>query len=142
MRRELAMGQSSFTPITVGLPLVLLGFYLLMPSGFPFPPISVFHAHVLAAFFTFSYVGSLYISKHARLRFSAKKIEVSSGQPRTREEEERWRDDPDVIKARLFAASLSTFADCLAAFLLFWKLDGGRNSVRTVTRSVALYLTV
>ena len=129
MHRESAMGQASYTPIAVGAPLALLVTYLLMPSGFPFPPISVLQAHLLAAFFTFSYVGSLYISKQARLRFSTKQVEPQNGQPRAREDEERWRDDPGVIQARLFAASLSTFVDCLAISLLFWKFDGGRKSV-------------
>lgn len=141
MQRESAMGPS-FSLITVGVPLALLIAYLLMPPGFPFPPISVFQAHLLAAFFTFSYVGSLYISKNARLRFSQKQIEGLNDQARTREEEERWRDDPDVIKARLLAASLSTFVDCFAVFLLFWKLDGGRKSVRIPMVRIAVCLTV
>ncbi|CAL1698868.1 unnamed protein product [Somion occarium] len=109
--------------------LVFLAIYMLMPPAFPFPPITVFQAHLLAAFFTFSYVGSLYISKNARLRFSSKAVDTSGEMPRTREEEERWRDDPDVIKARLLAASLSTFVDCAAVFLLFWHLDGGRKAL-------------
>ena len=41
-----------------------------MTFAFSEPPISVFTAHAFTAFFACSYVGSLYLSKNARLKFA------------------------------------------------------------------------
>ncbi|KAJ4482148.1 hypothetical protein J3R30DRAFT_2131880 [Lentinula aciculospora] len=68
-------------------------------------------AHSLGLAFASVYVGSIYVSKNARLVFKAQPTLVDSrGEPRERlrEENERWRDDPDVIKARLVAVSIAT----------------------------------
>ncbi|KAH9933023.1 uncharacterized protein B0H18DRAFT_871007 [Fomitopsis serialis] len=93
-----------------------------MPLVFAEPPISLSTAHSLAAFFAGSYVGSLYLSKNARLSFKQGSIKLKQGQQRTKEQEERWRDDPAVIRARLAAASLSTLASCATMVGLVWKL--------------------
>ncbi|KDQ56261.1 hypothetical protein JAAARDRAFT_132476 [Jaapia argillacea MUCL 33604] len=80
-------------------------------------------AHTFAALFTFLYVGSLYAVKNARLSFAAKTVRVPNGGPRVKERDERWRDDPDVIKARLTVASLVTLACCaLVYFVVFTPL--------------------
>ena len=87
------------------------------PYTFPSPPISVATAHAFAAFFSISYVGSLYLSRTARLHFhrdpspgagAGADQHKKEGEERERMSGERWRNDPDVIKARLLAASLST----------------------------------
>jgi prenyl protein peptidase len=76
------------------------------------PPLSILHAHLLAGFFATAYVGSLYLAKQTRLSFSFK-----DGTARVNEDHrfagERWRDDPDVIKARLTAASTATVLSCV-----------------------------
>ncbi|KAF7966557.1 hypothetical protein HWV62_37881 [Athelia sp. TMB] len=69
--------------------------YCVMPLVFPMPPLAPLTAHVLAITFAGAYVGSIYLSKHARL----------AGRP---------RDDPAVIKARLRAVALATLACCAA----------------------------
>jgi len=94
-----------------------------MPLVFPSPPISLTTAHCLAAFFAFSYVGSLYIFKNARLSFSKKTIsDITAGAERRKEHNERWRDDPDVIRARLTVVSISTVLSCGVVFGLVNKL--------------------
>ncbi|KAJ4000432.1 hypothetical protein F5050DRAFT_1562989 [Lentinula boryana] len=68
-------------------------------------------AHLLGLAFASMYVGSIYVSKEARLVFSAPPtIANPTDKPRERlkGENERWRDDPDVIKARLAAVSIAT----------------------------------
>lgn len=74
-----------------------------------FPPIVMSH---LAAFgYALIYVGSLYISKNARLSFTS---DPNYGKrERERRPEERWRDDDDVIRARLTAVSIATVVCCL-----------------------------
>ena len=65
--------------------------------------ISLFAANGLAAFFTLSYVGCLYVSQHTRVTFSARGGDNNKDRPRT-------RDDPEVIRARLIAVSISTLS--------------------------------
>ncbi|KAI0693525.1 hypothetical protein C8T65DRAFT_64049 [Cerioporus squamosus] len=90
-----------------------------MPLVFANPPISLSTAHLFAAFFTFSYVGSLYLSRSARLSFSkGASHTVRDGEERERNSDERWRNDPDVIRARLFAASASTLFSVYAVYWL------------------------
>ena len=90
-----------------------------MPLVFPAPPISLSTAHAFAAFFTFSYIGSLYVSKNARLSFkNGVSVNVRDGEERAKQADERWRNDPDVIRARLFAASMSTVGSLLAVYWL------------------------
>lgn len=90
-----------------------------MPLVFPAPPISLSTAHAFAAFFTFSYVGSLYVSKNARLSFKdGVSLDARNGEERVKQADERWRNDPDVIRARLFAATMSTVGSVLAVYWL------------------------
>ncbi|KAF8719102.1 hypothetical protein AX14_011437 [Amanita brunnescens Koide BX004] len=77
-------------------------------------------AHFLALFFASTYVGSLYISKRTRLAFSAKPL-VANGRHREKECHERWRDDGDVIRARLVACTLSTTLCILTVVLVHWR---------------------
>ncbi|KAI8974836.1 CAAX protease self-immunity-domain-containing protein [Trametes punicea] len=89
-----------------------------MPLVFATPPISLSTAHAYAAWFTLSYVGSLYLSKSARLSFkNGVTLSARPGEERAKETEERWRNDPDVIRARLLAASVST---ALSVCSVFW----------------------
>ncbi len=89
-----------------------------MPLVFASPPISLSTAHLFAAFFTFSYVGSLYLAKSARLSFKkSPAYRVRDGEERERYSDERWRNDPDVIRARLLAASASTL---LSVYVVYW----------------------
>jgi prenyl protein peptidase len=57
-----------------------------------------------------SYVGGLYVARSSRLPF-VKTSHQYHGE-RARRPTERWRDDDDVIRARLKAALLSTCASC------------------------------
>ncbi|KAK0504399.1 hypothetical protein EDD18DRAFT_499993 [Armillaria luteobubalina] len=81
------------------------------------PPLSSSQATLLALFFVSSYVGSLYISKNARLSFVSKPVKLADGQVRRKQDKERWRDDSDVIRARLTAVALSTVLSC---FVVYW----------------------
>lgn len=72
--------------------------------------LSTASANALTALFSSAYVGSLYLSRHARLVFSPSPSAVRT--PRSKTPDERWRDDPDVIKARLTAVCLATAACC------------------------------
>ena len=89
-----------------------------MPLVFPIPPLSTRGANLVALFFSTSYVVSLYLSKHARLGNS----NASTPQNRT-------RDDPSVIKARMVAASTSTILSCVAVFLLVWHIVDDLDNV-------------
>ncbi|KAG1739445.1 CAAX protease self-immunity-domain-containing protein [Suillus paluster] len=80
--------------------------------------LSTTSAHLLAGLFAFTYVGSIYASKGARLRFSKRKVNLPEGQARLKLQNERWRDDPDVIKARLLAVSSATLICCLIVFIV------------------------
>lgn len=75
-------------------------------------------AHVLAALFVACYVGSIYISKDARLSFSKTKAYLDYGFARLKLGNERWRDDPDVIRARLAAVGIATIVSCAIVFVL------------------------
>ncbi|KAG8853660.1 hypothetical protein FRB96_008078 [Tulasnella sp. 330] len=73
----------------------------------------------LCAFFTFSYVGSIYLARAGRLAFHAPSIDVRNGAERVRVANEKWRNDPEVIRARLNAVTISTVGSCLViAFVL------------------------
>jgi hypothetical protein len=94
---------------------------------FSSPPLTVSTAHMLTIAFALTYVGSIYFSKAARLSFSRlanKPQRNTNGWPTEREKgsNERWRDDPDVIRARLVAVSSATLACCLFFFGLVWSL--------------------
>lgn len=74
-------------------------------------------AHALAALFATCYVGSIYISKNARLSFSKTKVHLDYGFARLKLQNERWRDDPDVVRARLVAVSSATLVCCAIVFV-------------------------
>ena len=88
-------------------------------------------AHLLSLLFSLTYVGSLYISKHSRLSFStatnthSNKGEWQNGnsqgeREREKEQSERWRDDPDVIRARLLAVLCATTVCCSVFVGVIW----------------------
>ena len=88
-------------------------------------------AHHLSLLFSLTYVGSLYISKHSRLSFStttnthSNKGEWQNGnnqgeREREKEQSERWRDDPDVIRARLLAVLCATTVCCSIFVGIMW----------------------
>lgn len=83
-----------------------------------FPQVSKWTAVALGGSFAFSYVASLYMFKAGRLVFTARAVEVGPGAERARLENERWRSDPSVIRARLASVSLSTLASCGAVFMI------------------------
>ncbi|KAI0754126.1 hypothetical protein C8Q80DRAFT_1093736 [Daedaleopsis nitida] len=90
------------------------------------PSIPTWTAHAFAAFFTFSYVGSLYVSSRARLSFKKDASQnVHDGQERAKESDERWRNDPDVIRARLLSASLSTMLNIGVVYWLIRSVKPG-----------------
>ncbi|KDQ59849.1 hypothetical protein JAAARDRAFT_56792 [Jaapia argillacea MUCL 33604] len=91
------------------------------------PSLSVPAAHLLAAFASSSYVLSLYLSKQGRLSF----LRTSTHSP----EAKRWkgRDDPDVIRARLIAISISTLLSCIGVGVLLWTLDGRTGQILSNT---------
>ncbi|RDB15264.1 putative CAAX prenyl protease 2 [Hypsizygus marmoreus] len=97
-----------------------------MTLVFPVPPITTSSAHGLTLLFAFCYVGSLYISKNARLSFAEKQTAAYNGKPRPKYSDERWRDDPDVIRARLVAVSIATSICCGIVFLLLRHFVGDR----------------
>lgn len=95
-----------------------------MPLVFADPPISTSFAHGIAFLVVFSYVGPLYLFKNARLSFSSKPQRVTNGFSREKKSNERWRDDPEVIQARLLAVSIATTFCCAGVFGLLWRLIG------------------
>jgi len=119
-----------------------------MPLVFPLPPLSKSGAHIISCSFALTYVGSLYVSKNARLSFSPKPLEPShlqDGHERQKSSDERWRDDPDVIKARLMAVCVSTLLSCVSVFLLVWHIVGdhqGSYRVALETTAARLGLSV
>ena len=88
-----------------------------MPLVFPVPPLSTRGANLIAFFFATSYVVSLYLSKHTRPGNSSKPNGSNANAPQN-----RTRDDPAVIKARIVAASTSTTLSCVILFLLVWHI--------------------
>ena len=92
-------------------------------------------AHGLALGFAFIFVGSLYVSNHTRLSFDHN-VKVSvGGNQRTKQNNERWRDDPDVIRARLAAVSIASVICCaivgyLLSDLTHSKVRDSPNNIR------------
>ncbi|KZT28811.1 hypothetical protein NEOLEDRAFT_1224795 [Neolentinus lepideus HHB14362 ss-1] len=80
------------------------------------PPLSLSSAHILTLLFAATYVGSLYLSKYTRLSFSNKSSRLKNGGSRAKGSSERWRDDPQVIRARLVIVSLVTALCCLTVY--------------------------
>lgn len=100
-----------------------------MPLVFSSPPISTPSAHGLTFLFALCYVGSLYISKNARLSFSKDVKPTVYAIPREKTQDERWRDDPDVIRARLVAVTAATAVCCALVFALLWNFVGDDDLV-------------
>lgn len=109
-----------------------------MPLVFPEPPLSTAFAHLLTLLFALIYVGSIYVSKNARLSFSSNLAPARYDQPRRKDHDERWRDDPDVIRARLLAVSLATVACCTAFVGIVWRLVGNGQNTFPVALDTAL----
>lgn len=84
------------------------------------PPLSIWQAHLLAGLCAVSYVGILYVSQNTRITYS----KTSPKQP------QRNRDDPEVIRARLIAVSLSTVASCALVVGVVWYLSGNKVRVQ------------
>jgi len=104
-----------------------------MPSTVqpPLYPLSMLSSHLLALLFGSSYVGSLYIAKNARLRFSAAKPDARHHvQPGS-------RDDPAVIRARLTAATFATLFNCGVVYALI-----ARSTLPSFDRSFASTLAI
>jgi len=90
-------------------------------------------AYTLSYVFSFLYVGSIYVSARARLSFNPHPahshansqppevdypaVNTSTG-PRLKMRNERWRDDTDVIKARLVAVAFATVICCTIVFYI------------------------
>ena len=96
----------------------------------PFPIISGLSAFLISLSFSIIYVGSLYLSNNARLSFVSEPHRAKPGredEEREKMKNERWRDDPDVIRARLTAVSVATVVCCLSVFvvLLFYHVGSG-----------------
>lgn len=85
------------------------------------PPLTVTQATWLATYFACSYVGSIYVSKNSRLSFS-KSSTTPPGVEQPKQSNERGRDDPDVIRARLLAVSIATISSCIACYVVLLKL--------------------
>ncbi|KAI0685731.1 hypothetical protein BC835DRAFT_1455259 [Cytidiella melzeri] len=74
------------------------------------------YAHLLAGFCASSYVGILYLLQQTRITYSSQSAE---GQAKERA---RRRDDPDVIRARLVAVSVSTLVSCAVVVGTEWNV--------------------
>ncbi|KAJ3515823.1 hypothetical protein NLJ89_g1510 [Agrocybe chaxingu] len=100
---------------------------------FPRPLLTTTSAHLISLAFACIYVGSIYYSKNARLSFSKRAPRIStvngegSLQERNRLRDERWRDDPDVIRARLLAVSVATLLCCVGVFGVLWWHVGAKT---------------
>src|SRR5262249_34589796 len=95
------------------------------------PLISETSAHLLTAAFAGLYVGSLYISKNARLHFSQPATAPQNGFARQKEQGERWRDDPHVIKSRIIAVTLASLACAITVFVTVWRSTNRDKKVRS-----------
>jgi prenyl protein peptidase len=89
--------------------------------------------------FAVVYVGSIYLSKNSRLSFSGKTVYTENGRARLKERDEKWRDDPDVIKARLAAVGFATLLCCLgvAGIVGLYVGDIDNNTWITLESSIA-----
>lgn len=94
-----------------------------MPVVDHIPALSTWQAHALAFVVGGSYVGSLYVSQNTRLTYQSEDAVAQA------KERVRRRDDPDVIRARLTAVSVSTILSCvLVCCLVYMKFDGRLKS--------------
>ncbi|KAG5336705.1 hypothetical protein C0989_012059 [Termitomyces sp. Mn162] len=104
-----------------------------MPLVFDSPPISTATAHLLTFIFGFIYVGSLYVSKHGRLSFSQDRAKNANGTPYGKLQDERWRDDPSVIRARFLAGTIATILNCGLVFYILWSVIDDRSDLAYTT---------
>ena len=96
----------------------------------PSPVISSSSAFLITLSFAVIYVGSLYLSKNARLSFEPYQAKPGrEDEERKKTKNERWRDDPDVIRARLAAVSIATVVCCLGVFVVLFHHVGGMVQV-------------
>ncbi|KAJ8507280.1 hypothetical protein ONZ45_g10325 [Pleurotus djamor] len=96
-----------------------------MTLVFRLPPLSTTEALLLTVTFGLTYVGSLYISKHARLSFASNaRPPRRAGEERRKQDNERWRDDPDVIRARLVAVTIASLCNCALIFAALYRHIG------------------
>ena len=112
-----------------------------MPLVFPVPPLSTTFSHIFSLAFASIYVGSIYLSKNTRLSFSGKTVHVPNGQARLKEPDERWRDDPDIIRARLVAVGVATVICCLGVFSVVAHFVGDVDNVGVVLTSTLSFIT-
>ncbi|KAJ6562179.1 hypothetical protein B0H19DRAFT_992158 [Mycena capillaripes] len=100
------------------------------PIQTPSNPLSILSSHFLAILFSSSYVGSLYIAKNARLRFTAAPDLRRQVQPGS-------RDDPAVIRARLTAVTFASLFNCAVVYALI-----GRSTLPSFKQSFEATLTI
>ncbi|KAJ7635570.1 hypothetical protein DFH06DRAFT_1272188 [Mycena polygramma] len=112
------------------------------PIRAPLHPLSMLSSHIFALLFSCSYVGSLYVAKNARLRFSAKP-ERMDARRQSSVRNKIWlgksgsRDNPAVIRARLTAATLTTVLNCGIVYALV-----ARSTIPSFTDPLPLSLTI
>ena len=96
-------------------------------------PLQPSEAHCISLGFACCYVGSLYISNRARLKFETNLKREGEGeevvQERAKLAHERWRDDPDVIVARLTMASFASLGCVVAVGVLVYLRSGADSKV-------------
>jgi prenyl protein peptidase len=119
-----------------------------MQLSFSRPLLTTSSAHLISLGLGTIYVGSIYLSKNARLRFTSKSRlkrtphgigngngngngngDAGEVRERGRQRNERWRDDPDVIRARLAAVSAATVVCILCVLAVLWSNVGARLQV-------------
>ncbi|KAH6911833.1 hypothetical protein BKA70DRAFT_1099523 [Coprinopsis sp. MPI-PUGE-AT-0042] len=102
-------------------------------------PLQPSTAHLLSLGFACCYVGSLYISNRARLKFETNLPARQEVQERAKLAHERSRDDPDVIAARLKMASLASVVCVLGVGVVVYVQNGSdSNFLQHLTEVVAL----
>ncbi|KAF4621778.1 hypothetical protein D9613_012095 [Agrocybe pediades] len=103
------------------------------------PLITTSSAHLVSLGLCAAYVGSLYLSKNARIKFSHGHAKGSLNGPNGYDE--RGRDHPDVIRARLVAVSIATVLCCLGVFgVIFYHIGADWKNLGIATKATALRL--
>ncbi|KAH6911844.1 hypothetical protein BKA70DRAFT_1098932 [Coprinopsis sp. MPI-PUGE-AT-0042] len=103
-------------------------------------PLQPSTAHLLSLGFACCYVGSLYISNRARLKFETNLPARREVQERAKLAHERWRDDPDVVAARLKMASLASVVCVLGVGAVVYVQNGSDSKRRTAIDQICLVL--
>lgn len=87
----------------------------------------------LTALFPSLYVGSIYLRKQSRLRFTQSPIRDPYN-VRIKVDGERWRDDSSVIKARLYAVCSSTLLSLtIVSWIAFTSFSPVSNSLHPLS---------